>query len=124
MPVAFIIAGTLALSPVRQIDFAISSSTVESTPIQNDSGANDEQVPTPVRHQLPIARGFGKDIPLSFAARQVVPRQFHLEFGPDVDRAIRVSWQGGRPWPLVLHDMAAPLGLHFNTHAGTVHISK
>jgi glucose dehydrogenase len=76
------------------------------------------------QHQRAIARGFGIDVPLAFAVRQLAPAHLGIAFGPNVDQQIRVNWQGGKPWPIVLHELVTPLGLHFVTVAGTIHITR
>lgn len=57
------------------------------------------------------ARGFGHDVPLDFVVRQLVPASMHVAYGATVDRQIRVSWRGGKPWQQVLHAVLIPLGL-------------
>ncbi len=57
-----------------------------------------------------VVEGFGRDVPLSFALGQVVPKTYKVEFGPGVDRESRVSWRGGRDWQAVLRDMVASRG--------------
>ena len=60
---------------------------------------------------VPVARGFGKDVPLAFATRQIVPPQVKVTFGPGVDQAALVDWKGGRPWVETLQAAVRPLGL-------------
>lgn len=60
----------------------------------------------PTRPTVPFARGFGRDVPLAFAARQIVPARLSVGFGRGVDPERHVNWQGGRPWPTVLSDVA------------------
>lgn len=57
------------------------------------------------------AIGFGSDMPLVLALRQVVPPRYAFAFDPAVDQGARVSWNGGKPWNLVLDDALKPLGL-------------
>ena len=59
-----------------------------------------------------VVSGFGDDVPLSFACRQIVPARIKVSFGPGADPAMRVSWKGGGPWPLVLGQAITPAGLH------------
>lgn len=61
--------------------------------------------------KLPLARGFGRNIPLSFAVRQIVPSPIKVTFARESDRDARVDWRGGRAWPSVLRDSVRPLGL-------------
>lgn len=61
---------------------------------------------------MPVAHGFGQQVPLAFAARQIVPPGIKTTFGPGVDQAALVDWSGGRPWIEVLRGAIQPLGLH------------
>ena len=51
--------------------------------------------------------GFGTDIPLSFAVKQIVPEGFQVSFGTGVDQSAKVSWKGGDDWHAVLERMAS-----------------
>ena len=68
------------------------------------------------------AVGFGSDIPLVLAMRQIVPAQFGYAFDASVDQGARVTWNGGKPWDRVLGDAVAPLGLGVMIADGKVHI--
>ena len=59
-----------------------------------------------------IASGFGEQVPLSFAVRQIVPASVKVHFGKAVDQTTPVNWKGGRPWNAVLWSAIHPLGLH------------
>jgi len=61
---------------------------------------------------MPVAHGFGQQVPLTFATRQIVPAGVKTTFGPSVDQAALVDWSGGRPWIEVLRGAVHPLGLH------------
>ncbi len=54
--------------------------------------------------------GFGDGLPLAMALGQIVPPDYTYSFAEGVDPGTRVSWEGGRPWNLVLIDMMAPHG--------------
>ncbi len=76
----------------------------------------DEPVPrkrvqVAVRPRVPLAIGFGHQIPLSFAARQIVPASLQVSFAPDVDQDALVDWSGGRPWNQVITAVVQPLRL-------------
>ena len=93
-----------------------------------------EALPTarPVRPLLPRAQsvpaavGFGTDIPLSIAVRQIVPAGWAVRYGEGVERDTTVNWVGGKPWPDALRDAIRPAGLRlvFASQARTVTISK
>ena len=69
-----------------------------------------------------IAQGFGSDVPLDFAVRQIVPAGFEVAFGPSVDADARVDWRGGKPWAAALADAVRPMGLAVAVHARRVDI--
>lgn len=63
--------------------------------------------PIPAPAATNMAEGFGKDIPLAIALRQVVPPQYAVSYQPGVDQGKPVTWNGGRPWNEVVSDMLA-----------------
>ena len=71
---------------------------------------------------IPIANGFGRQVPLAFAARQIVPAGVRTTFGPDVDQAELVDWTGGGPWIGVLRNAVQPIGLHVTVRSMVVSI--
>jgi len=58
-----------------------------------------------------VAVGFGRQIPLSFAARQIVPASLPVRFTQEVDQDTLVDWSGGRPWNQVITAAVQPLHL-------------
>jgi hypothetical protein len=73
---------------------------------------------------VPAARGFGHDVPLFFAVRQIVPGRLHVAYANQVDASTLVSWTGGQPWNVVLVHALRPAGLRVWVSATTVHIYK
>ena len=69
------------------------------------------RVQVPVRPRVPLAVGFGRQIPLAFAARQIVPAGLPVSFAPEVDQDTLVDWSGGRPWNQVITAVVQPLRL-------------
>ena len=59
----------------------------------------------------PVVAGFGDQVPLSFAVRQIVPARFQVAFGEAVNSDAPVDWKGGKPWRPTLSDAVRPLGL-------------
>jgi hypothetical protein len=55
--------------------------------------------------------GFGKDIPLVFALRQIVPAEYAFSFDDSVNQAQRVNWTGGKAWNLVLKEALSSVSL-------------
>ena len=66
--------------------------------------------------------GFGDQIPLSFAVRQIVPARFQVVFSKEVDRERRVDWRGCKPWQTALLESIKPFGLTIDVHGLTVTI--
>ncbi len=60
-----------------------------------------------------IIEGFGSDMPLALALRQIVPAEYAFSFGDNVNAGDNISWTGGRPWNETLKDAIAPLNITF-----------
>ena len=71
-----------------------------------------------------LAQGFGNQVPLAFASRQIVPPGVRVTFAPDVDQAAPVDWRGGRRWDAVLRAALAPLSLRATPGVRTVSITR
>ena len=68
--------------------------------------------PAPARRGLSLVQGFGHQVPLAFAVRQIVPASVKVKFGDGIDADdLLVDWKGGRPWPDVLRGTLRPPGL-------------
>lgn len=61
--------------------------------------------------------GFGRDIPLSLAVKQIAPAGAKVSFGNGVDVRERVTWEGGDDWHRVLDAVATSRG-YVVTYAG------
>ena len=95
-------AGTpLPLAPPSSLGSAADSAT---------GGSEDN--PAPVEPHFIMAHGFGHEVPLAFAVRQVVPARVRVTYGVGVDHRRTVTWTGGKPWNEVLKAAVAPLGFH------------
>ena len=72
-----------------------------------------------------VAYGFGHQVSLAFAARQIVPRGVKVSFGEALEpETLLVDWKGGRPWPDVLRSTLRPAGLQVTFRSGTVRIER
>ncbi len=60
-----------------------------------------------------VIEGFGNDMPLALALRQIVPAQYAFSFGKGVNPGAIISWTGGQPWNSVLTAALAPLNVAF-----------
>lgn len=70
----------------------------------------------PVQRQFPdrdfeVVQGFGSDIPLVLVLNQIVPAEYSYSFDGSVDQGMRVSWNGGKPWNIVLKEALNQHGL-------------
>jgi hypothetical protein len=70
----------------------------------------------------PVLAGFGAQVPLRFAVRQIVPSSYEVAYGDAVDRDALVDWKGGKPWRATLADAVSPLGLTVSVVGSTVAI--
>jgi hypothetical protein len=70
----------------------------------------------------PVVAGFGDQVPLSFAVRQIVPARFQVAFSETVNSDAPVDWRGGKPWRPTLSDAVRPLGLTVSVVGATVTI--
>jgi hypothetical protein len=112
-PLPFLVLAPLIVCAPAQAEFLLVPSL--------DPGSTDAAVPTirphkPKIHVLraaqdPLLQGFGHQIPLTFAVRQIVPAQFSVAFNPRVDLNAAVDWKGGKAWKPTLADALRPLGL-------------
>lgn len=67
--------------------------------------------PPEARPRSAMASGFGHEVPLRFAVRQLLPAPWHIRYDVGVDPDQAVSWEGGRRWDYILRDAVKPLGL-------------
>ena len=101
-------------------DFVIrndAGSPPEATPVRGPSPAESAAngIPAPPRPppapRFKVAYGFGDQVPLGFACRQIVPPAVRVTYGPGATPDQLVSWKGGDTWNHVLRDAVTPLGL-------------
>lgn len=130
----FTVLGALAVGAPAWADFQLGPMQ-SSAPATTENGSRpivlSPVTPPPVQRRarrvalvpgVPVARGFGRDVPLAFATRQIVPLQVKVTFGPGVDQAVLVDWKGGRPWVETLQAAVRPLGLRVAVSRMTVSI--
>jgi hypothetical protein len=126
MIAVIVVAGAVALSSATPVDFRLDgpvSPVIQPSPLQPDVSTAGSAQPVH-KPAVVIARGFGHDVPLEFAVRQVVPPRMRVTYGESVDRQIRVSWDGGKAWDEVLRGVVAPLGLHLVMSPMAVRITE
>lgn len=90
----------------------------------------DQARPPPPRLQArPVkvftgVRGFGRQVPLTFAIQQIVPTQVRVVLGDGVNPDDLVDWNGGPAWIEALRAAVRPLNLHVTVTPMTVTISR
>ena len=126
----------LALAPAARADFTIVGSTqpvVGPSPTAIDkapevSASQDFPHAIAARHRPPprfaTVQGFGEQISLSFAVKQIVPLSVKVTYGRGADPAALVDWKGGAAWDRVLLAAVNPLGLHLVITGKAVEIRK
>ncbi len=80
--------------------------------------------PVSTAADAPVVEGFGKDIPLAVALRQIVPPAYNISISPGLDQGKPVSWNGGRAWPDVVSSMLATRKLHATLNGKTVTVAQ
>jgi len=126
----------IAFVPAARADFAIvgnpqseakpsppaAAEAPEMSPSQDNGNATATRHPAPPR--FATAHGFGEQIPLSFAVKQIVPVFVKVTYGPGASPAALVDWKGGDAWNRVLLAAVKPLGLHLVMTGRAVEIRK
>lgn len=98
-------------------------SVVAMAPIVDPGDLASKSVPKNTWHWK-IASGFGNNVPLGFACKQIVPSAVHVTFGPGANPSMLVTWQGGQGWNKVLRDAVKPIGLRLVMTHMAVEIRK
>ena len=68
-------------------------------------------------------QGFGHQIPLTFAVRQIVPAHFQVAYADAVHKDAPVDWKGGDSWRATLANAVRPLGLVITVNGPKVTIA-
>lgn len=87
-----------------------------------DDTAKTGKTETAIKPLYGEISGFGKDMPLALALRQIVPPEYQYAFADGVNPGTRISWQGGRPWDEVLSAALSPAGYTPSIREGRVTI--
>jgi hypothetical protein len=110
-----IICPYLAIAPANA-EFLMLSAPEASAPHESEPPAprpKPEREPpkTHLSSREPALSGFGDQVPLTFAVRQIVPAHFLVAYADAVHKDAPVDWKGGEPWRATLADALRPLGL-------------
>lgn len=79
-----------------------------------------EAAPAENNVEYAVIQGFGTEMPLALALTQIVPAEFAYSFGDDINAGTRISWQGGKPWDVVLQEALNPLNIKVHIVSNTV----
>jgi len=113
------------LSAAAHAHFVITSAPPAPNPFASEAPL---KTPVPANHptsaRFEMAYGFGDQIPLSFAVRQIVPATVKVTYGPGADPNALVDWKGGQTWNRVLLAAVKPLGLRLVFTHTAVEIRK
>lgn len=118
------------LAPAAHADFVIAGApapTASRPTLPPSGGAVRPRFTTTTRSAPPrfsTAYGFGDQVKLSFAVRQIVPKAVKVSYGRGADPNALVDWSGGKPWNQVLRAAIARLGLHLVMARMAVEIRK
>lgn len=72
--------------------------------------------------QFNIVEGFGRDLPLVMAVRQIIPDNYGYAFAEGTPLNATVSWEGGRAWDQVLYEVLAPIGYRADVSGNLVSV--
>ena len=84
---------------------------IQTAPLPMSPAPMAAPLPTANSGQYDMAVGFGNDLPMVSALRQIIPADYTYSLNTGVDGGQNVSWNGGKAWPVALNDMLAPLDL-------------
>jgi hypothetical protein len=71
-----------------------------------------------------VINGFGKQVPLVMALREIVPASYQFAYGQNLGLGRMVDWQGGKAWHDVLLDVLTPMGLTAKESGKVIVIEK
>lgn len=92
---------------VQKIEVVTPQSTVTTTTVGSSHAPGVLMVGTP--EPSPKLEGWGNQVPLSLALKQVVPANWAVDFS-GLDENKIVSWSGDKPWPAVLSRIGSVYG--------------
>jgi hypothetical protein len=69
-------------------------------------------------------QGFGTNIPLNIAIKQIVPSNVSVTYSPDVDQSSKISWNSGLSWNSTLRSSLKNVGLVSVENGSSLLITK
>jgi hypothetical protein len=115
-PLPLLLLAPLLVCAPAQAEFLMLSTPDASAAPDSDTPAPHAKTKRrpPKPHVLapePALSGFGDQVPLTFAVRQIVPANFQVAYADGVQQDAPVNWKGGEPWRATLAEAVRPLGL-------------
>ena len=110
-----VLAPLLVCAPAQAEFLMLSAPDTSATPGSETPAPHPKLKRRPPKSHIsalePVLSGFGDQVPLTFAVRQIVPANFQVAYADTVKRDATVNWKGGEPWRATLADAVRPLGL-------------
>lgn len=82
-----------------------------ATPTPSIQMAEEPNMDTVTMPEKEVVAGFGKDMPLALALSQIIPDSYAYSFSSDVNPGVRINWNGGKSWDVVLGEALEALNL-------------
>ena len=126
IPIILAILATTTLGSTARADFVITSPPPAADPpvVPGPQPRMPAYPVHPTSTRFKIAYGFGHQVPLSFAVRQIVPPAITVTYRPGTDPNALVDWRGGQTWNRVLFAAVKPLSLRLVVTDTKVEIRK
>jgi hypothetical protein len=126
-PLPLLVLAPLIIGAPAQAEFLILSDPDAAATQKSGTPAPHQKLKrrplkTRVSAPEPTVSGFGDQVPLTFAVRQIVPSNFQVAYAERVDGGASVDWKGGQPWRATLADAVRPLGLAVTVNGSKVTI--
>ena len=103
-----------SVATVEDVDAEALPEAVEAMPATPGLAENDLQAD--------VVSGYGENLPLIIALRQIVPAEYQFAFAEGVDLSTPVSWQGGQSWTMILDGVMKTAGLRAEINENIVSI--
>ncbi len=120
VPAAPVVSAPMQVAPTPQIP----SAPQQPTGIMSLPQPVSAPVPSaPVQNGYDMAVGFGSDLPLVTALRQIIPSDYSYVLDKNIAVGQTVSWNGGQEWPVVLENTLAQVGMTSQINDTVVNIA-
>lgn len=114
-------------SATDQSSYVLSSApaqTAPARPIKEVTDLSSATLTIPAATANETVRGFGTQIPLALALRQILPVGYNFSIDQNIEIDTAVSYKGGKSWRETVKDMLAPAGLTMREQGAVVTVSR